>query len=102
MVVHQRVDQLLNICDNSNGNILSDSTSLNYCGCRYLFFASNDTSNGCEISSDVVVVDDMDIPVVTANFTGIVDCYTPTVSISGAGSSTVLSIPINGLLIMVQ
>lgn len=74
----------------SNGNIVSGETSLTPtvdAGGTYSLQVT-DTSNGCVINSDVSVTDDTDIPVATADFSGIVDCTTPTVSISGTGSST--------------
>ncbi len=73
-----------------NGNIVSGETTTTPtvdAGGTYSLQVT-DSSNGCVISSDVIVVDDTDIPVATANFTGIVDCTTPTVAISGTGSST--------------
>jgi gliding motility-associated-like protein len=74
----------------SNGNIVSGGTTLTPtvdAGGIYSLQVT-DTSNGCVISSDVTVTDDTDIPVAVAAFSGIVDCTTPTVVISGSGSST--------------
>lgn len=46
------------------------------------------TLNGCTESAEVVVSEDTDPPIVTVGTPGILNCYTPTMTLDGTGSST--------------
>ncbi|TVQ47865.1 MAG: PKD domain-containing protein, partial [Saprospirales bacterium] len=73
--------------ENSDGEIISDELEVNISvGGQYLFSVINN-DNGCISIESVVVEEDIDLPIATAEVEGTLTCILNTIEIDGSGSS---------------